>query len=133
MSSSCFYLRSRYEWFRESQNWKYQIPRLSTHNTFLSYVPSWKEICSIIWWTKRQIYLAKTLPDMHSQFSGDLTNSIGYAWTYFVNSFTKVIIHFPARRLITFVSISMRGVSILQFSFIQETVHCKDRAQFLNL
>ena len=26
----------------------------------------------------------------------------------------------------------MIGVSIIQFSFIQETVHCKDRAQFLN-
>ena len=114
---------------------KLKISDITTFDSqYISFlVPSWKEICSIIWWTKRQIYLAKTLPDMHSQFSGDLTNSIGYAWTYFVNSFTKVIIHFPARRLITFVSISMRGVSILQFSFIQETVHCKDRSQFLNL
>ena len=51
--------------------------------------------------------------------------------TYFVNIFTKVMIHFPPRGLITFVSISMTGISILQFSFIQETVHCKDRAQFL--
>ena len=51
--------------------------------------------------------------------------------TYFVNIFTKVMIHFPPRGLITFVSISLREISILQFSFIQETVHCKDRAQFL--
>ena len=65
---------------------------------------------------------------MHKQFQVALSIPSVMTWTYFVNIFTKVMIHFPPRGLITFVSISLREISILQFSFIQETVHCKDTA-----
>ena len=59
------------------------------------------------------MYLAQSLLDMHRQFSGDFINFL--TWTYFVNSFTKVIIHFLHRGLMILVSISMKGVSIFVY------------------
>ena len=64
------------------------------------------------------ISLAQTLPDMHKQFQVALSIPSVMTWTYFVNIFTKATIHFPPQGLTTFVSISIKGVSIHQFSSI---------------